>query len=72
MGERVSAFAVKGLQAETDQEERREHLPEPTRRLPMAVEQDRLVTRGSLHATCPTMTAPTGGCSWRIATKRTG
>jgi hypothetical protein len=37
----------------------------------MAAEQYRLVTRGSLHGTCPTMTALTGGCSWRIATKRT-
>jgi hypothetical protein len=38
----------------------------------MAVEQDRLVTRGSLRAICPTTTASWGGCSWRIATKRTG
>jgi hypothetical protein len=38
----------------------------------MAVEQYRLVTRGGLYATCPTMFAPIGGCSWRIATKRTG
>ena len=38
----------------------------------MAAEQYRLVTRGSLHATCPTMIAPTGGGSWRIVTKRTG
>ena len=37
----------------------------------MAAEQYRLVIRGSLHGTCPTVTAPTGGCSWRIATKRT-
>jgi hypothetical protein len=38
----------------------------------MAVEQYRLVTRGSLHATSSTMTAPARGCSWRITTKRTG
>jgi hypothetical protein len=37
----------------------------------MAVEQYRLVTQCSLHVTCPTMTAPTGGCLWRITTKRT-
>jgi hypothetical protein len=37
----------------------------------MAAEQYRLVTRGSLHGTYLTVTAPTGGCSWRIATKRT-
>src|ERR671914_2116 len=60
-GERVSAFAVKGLQAETDHEERRGHVPEPTRRLPMAVEQDRLVTRGSLRAIRPTTAASWGG-----------
>jgi hypothetical protein len=35
----------------------------------MAAEQYRLVTRGSLRATCLTMTTPTGVCSWRIATK---
>ena len=46
--------------------------PTPTRRLPMAAEQYRLVIRGSFHGTCPTMIAPTGGCSWRSATKRTG
>jgi hypothetical protein len=38
----------------------------------MAVEQDRLVTRGSVRAICLTTTASWGGCSWRIATKRTG
>ena len=37
----------------------------------MAVERDRLVTRGSLRAICPTMTAPTGGGLWGITTKRT-
>jgi hypothetical protein len=38
----------------------------------MTTEGYRLVTLGSLRATYPTTTAPTGGCSWRIATKRTG
>jgi hypothetical protein len=39
----------------------------------MAVERDRLVTRGSLDATCPTVTATSsGGCSWRIAPIPTG
>lgn len=39
----------------------------------MAVERDRLVTRGSLHATYPTVTATSnGGCSWRITAKPTG
>jgi hypothetical protein len=38
----------------------------------MAAEQYRLVIRGSLHATCPTMTASWSARSWRIATMRTG
>jgi hypothetical protein len=39
----------------------------------MAVERDRLVTRGSLHANCPTVTATCfGGCLWRITAKPTG
>jgi hypothetical protein len=39
----------------------------------MAVERNRLVTRGNLHATCPTVTATSsGGCSWRITAKPTG
>ena len=39
----------------------------------MAVERDRLVTRGSLHASCPTVTATSsGGCSWPITAKPTG
>jgi hypothetical protein len=37
----------------------------------MAAKQYRLDTRGSSRATCLTMTIPTGGCSWRIATMRT-
>jgi hypothetical protein len=39
----------------------------------MAVERDRLVTRGRLHASCPTVTATfSGGCLWRITAKPTG
>jgi hypothetical protein len=39
----------------------------------MAAERYRLVTRGSLHATCPTVTTTSsGGCSWRITPKPTG
>jgi hypothetical protein len=39
----------------------------------MAVERYRLVTRGSLRATCPTVTATSsGGCLWRITAKPTG
>jgi hypothetical protein len=60
-------LTVKGFQAATDQEERRGHLPETTRRLPIAVEQDRLVPQGRLRATYPTTTA-----SWGITAKRSG
>jgi hypothetical protein len=38
----------------------------------MAVEQDRLVTQGSLRTTCPTMTGSWGGCLWRSIPRRTG
>ena len=36
----------------------------------MAVERDRLATRGSLRATCPTTTA--SWRSWRITAEPTG
>jgi predicted flavoprotein YhiN len=38
----------------------------------MAAERYRLVTPGSLHATCSTTIVAWGGCSWRIAAKPTG
>jgi hypothetical protein len=38
----------------------------------MAAERYRLVTRGSLRATCPTVTASSGGCLWRISANPTG
>jgi hypothetical protein len=38
----------------------------------MAAEHYRLVTPGSLRATCPTTTRSWGECSWRSTAKRTG
>jgi hypothetical protein len=70
--EDISASPVKGFQPATDQEERSGHLPEPTRRLPMAVERYHMVTRDSLRATCPNATAPSGRYLWRITAKPTG